>query len=42
MMVKKHQIKYKEETIPYQLVRGKIKNMYIHIKNRRSNCKSTK
>lgn len=41
MIVNKCQIEYRKETIPYQLIRAKIKNMYIHIKNRRSNCKST-
>ncbi len=28
----KYQIQYKEETIPYELIRSRIKNMYIYIK----------
>ncbi len=29
----KYQLQYKEETIPYELIRRKIKNMYIYIKD---------
>lgn len=32
-MNKEYQITYNGETIPYELTKSKIKNMYIYIKN---------